>query len=233
MTKFYVITNIGITHKDANIFNNDVERCAASIHGFFSVLDSFLSKEGRRGLIIADELEELILKEQINKDYFGYLSEDNNLVGKKGGSNLSVILRRIFYERINRFTEVSIPPILKLKYKYESKMYFILDNIHYVDSKISIYTQLTDISLFIINILFEVYYAKYSKTNVEPIKINLIDAIESTFSNYFYCCVRMAYITEKDKFYDVIYTDISPSILSNFNNVINEIIGNIKKQQIK
>jgi hypothetical protein len=235
MAKFYVRMNIGITDKNANIFNNDAERSAASIHGFFYTLDQFLSEEGRRGLIIADELEEFRLKEQTKSDYFVFLSDNKNLFGKKGGLNLSVILRRIFYERINRFTEVSIPPIIKLKYKYESKMYFILDNIHYVDSKLSIYTQLTDINLFIINILFEVYCAEIYGANISPSKRELISGIENSLKGYFYSCVSIAYITKNGEFYDAMYNHIhnNPFLYQNFSNIIKQIITAIKKSQIQ
>ena len=157
LSKFNTTLIVGVVYKDTNLFSTDLEKIASAIYAFFSAADYFLLSHGKYGLIIADELENDIrnIRELLNKE---------NLLGRRGGIKLSFLIRRIYFERLNRFSEHDLEPILKLKFKFESKIYALIDNIHYVNSKLSLFNQLSDITLFILNILFEVSEGKKRNT---------------------------------------------------------------------
>lgn len=83
-----------------------------SINSFFHLIESHLSKNSETGIIISDQ----------------------------SGTNLEKnIFERIFKERVSWRSNphIKIEPSIKLKYQYEARSCFILDNIHYVDSKTS------------------------------------------------------------------------------------------------
>ncbi|WP_022846729.1 DUF3800 domain-containing protein [Desulfurobacterium sp. TC5-1] len=148
LAKFNVPLILGLVYKDTNLFRSDLEKISSAIYAFFYALDSFLLQRGKYGLVIADELEKDIksIKELLNR---------NSLTGRKGGIKLSFLIRRVYFEKLNRFGEYSFEPIISLKYKFESQIYAVIDNIHYVNSSFSIFNQLSDIVLFLFNIALE------------------------------------------------------------------------------
>jgi hypothetical protein len=54
LAKFNIPLVLGIVYKDSNIFSTELEKQASAIYSFFGALDSFLLKEGKYGIIIAD-----------------------------------------------------------------------------------------------------------------------------------------------------------------------------------
>jgi len=233
LAKFNVITLLGISCKQATILKSESEILASSMYSFFSSLDLFLSKHGKRGLIIADEYDETALKKYGKADYFKYLSDDKNLIGKGGGVDLSVMLRRIFYERSNRYSGLAVSPILNMQYKYESKMYFVLDNIFYVESRLSIFTQLADIALFAISILFEVLYLEPSGIKISEEKISFTRSLERTMAHFFFSCVEIANLSSIDGAYDSVFHIIrnNPFIVGDPFKILRENLTSIKEVQ--
>jgi hypothetical protein len=160
LSKFNIPLIVGIAYKEAKIFGdlsiieNKIKLLASAIYSFLTSADYFLSQENSRGLIIADEITEKRYKN------IEYLKDLRNLYGKNGGIKIDLLMNRIFFERLKRFNEDEIEPIIKLKYKFESKIYSILDNIHFVRSNLSPFTQLADTILFLLNIYFEYFFFK-------------------------------------------------------------------------
>jgi len=170
LAKFNVPMILGLVYKDSIILASELEKKASAIYAFFSALDSFLLQQEEYGIIIADELENDI--KDINE-----LLDKKNLFGKKGGIKLSFLLRRIYFEKLNRFEEYDFEPVIPLKYRFESQIYAVVDNIHYVSSKFSVFNQLSDIVLFLFNISLEF---QESKNLLEEKRI-LFEAIQEDF----------------------------------------------------
>lgn len=173
LLKFNVPLLAGVVYKDTTLFLSNLEKTASAIYAFFSVVDWFLLKQNSSGVIIADEIEKDIksIKELLN---------DNNLVGKRGGIKLSFLLRRIYYERLMRFKEYNFSPIIPIRYKFESQIYALTDNIHYVSSKLSTFNQLSDIFLFLLNLYFE----KEEYEKILPEKEQLVSSIKEDFEQF-------------------------------------------------
>jgi len=96
---------------------------AKAIYSFLHGVESYLSRKSETGIIIAD----------------GKLNSETSL------------LKKIFDQRSNwRFQIKNQDPIIKTKYHFESRLCFILDNIHYVNSKESMFIQIADIVLYVI-----------------------------------------------------------------------------------
>ncbi len=192
VAKFNINLIFGIVYKNATIFGdiskseNKLKLVSSAIYSFFNILDYFLSSNESKGIIIADEITEIRYK-NIN-----YLLKNENLLGKKGKEpKIDLVMNRIFFEKLNRFKEENIEPILNFKYTFESKIYSILDNIHFVKSNLSPLTQLTDVLLFLINLYLEnSYISKMDKKNkifeneLYNSKNKLVDNIRDSIVHY-------------------------------------------------
>jgi len=168
LAKFNVPMIVGLVYKDSNIFNSQLEKVASAIYAFFSALDAFLLRENSYGIIIADEFGNSADIKEIRD-----LLDNENLRGRKGGIKLPYLLRRVFFEKLNRFSEYDFEPIVPLRYRFESQIYSVVDNIHYVNSKFSVFNQLADIVLFLFNTLLEVMERK----EISEAKKQLIEAL--------------------------------------------------------
>lgn len=220
LSKFNIPLLAGVVYKDTTLFSSDLEKTASAIYAFFSVLDWFLLKQNSSGVIIADEIEKDIksIKELLN---------DNNLVGKRGGIKLSFLLRRIYYERLIRFKEYNFSPLISIRYKFESQIYALTDNIHYVSSKLSTFNQLSDIFLFLLNLHFE--QEGYKK--ILPEKEQLISSIKEDFEHFLTTTESaLSFMAKVKGNYDVILKIFSKMDYLSKENLA-EIFNLIKKAQ--
>jgi len=94
------------------------------------------------------------------------------------------LLSRLFRERIEWRFGCESRKSVESRYQYESKSCFLLDNIHYVDSKRSLFNQVTDILLFVIMKTFYYEYLRKHKASVADIERVPVDV--DNF-NYFIC----------------------------------------------
>ncbi|MBP9022608.1 MAG: DUF3800 domain-containing protein [Spirochaetes bacterium] len=78
----------------------------------------------------------------------GILISDKQCIKTESGDFL---LSKMFYDRTTWRTNPKAinESILRSKFKYESMSCFMLDNIHYVDSKLSLFNQISDIIIYI------------------------------------------------------------------------------------
>ncbi len=186
LSKFNIPLIVGVSFKEAKVFGDLAERenklklLASFIYSFLNLTDYFLCKNNSRGIIIADGISEKKYRD------INYLLYKENLFGKNGGIKIDLLMNRIFFEKLKRFKENEIEPIIKLKYNFESKIFSILDNIHFVKSNLSPFIQLTDTVLFLLNILFEYFYLKvekklniYEETKYRG-KLNLLKYLEKS-----------------------------------------------------
>lgn len=114
---------------------------AKAIYAFIHNLEYFLSQEKETGLIIADII-----------DYGEKVEEEKSRQRK--------ILDELLYERmmwrIN--PKAHIEPLIASKYMFESKSCFLLDDIHYMHSKHSIFLQIFDVVIYVIMRVFTYLY---------------------------------------------------------------------------
>ena len=97
--------------------------------------------------------------------------------------------------------------ILSLKYRFESQIYAVVDNIHYVSSKFSVFNQLSDIVLFLFNISLEFQESKNlleeKRTLFETIKEDFTYFIEKTNST-------ISFLTQKESAFDALFFKTFP-----------------------
>lgn len=114
---------------------------AKAIYAFLHNLEYYLSQEKETGLIIADVI-----------DYGDNVEEDKYRQRK--------ILDELLYERmmwrIN--PKAHIEPLIASKYRFESQSCFLLDDIHYMHSKHSIFLQIFDVVIYIMMRVFTYLY---------------------------------------------------------------------------
>lgn len=159
LVKLEIETPIGIEYKPFTV--DPIEKnltMMKSINSFFHLIESHLAKNSETGIIISDQ----------------------------SGTDLEKnIFEKIFKERVSWRSNPNrkIEPSIRLKYQYEARSCFILDNIHYVDSKTSIFNQISDIVLFIIMRVFtyqDLRLTKYLKPDLNKVPIS-----SSTFTYFF------------------------------------------------
>lgn len=191
--KLDIHTVIGCQLKTVNATEKQKENEEArAVYAFLHGLEFFLSKKSETGLIIADQ-----------KSDFG---------------NETSIFSKIFTERSTWRTGInrSADGILKSKYIYESKLCFLIDNIHFVNSKDSLFNQIIDIVLYIIMRVWT--YQRLRITNREIADIKKVPIERQTFrffEDHSFSVGRY----EKD---DVIYDNMSNLMF--FDNTIEEIL---------
>jgi hypothetical protein len=114
---------------------------AKAIYAFLHNTEYHLAKEKETGLIIADVID-----------------FKSNIEGSE--SRQRSILDRLLYDRmtwrINPKTQVE--PLISSKYKFESQTCFLLDDIHYVQSKHSLFLQISDVVIYTIMRVFTYLY---------------------------------------------------------------------------
>lgn len=152
ITKLNIEILVGISFKTFDAVNEKKQKeMAYSIYSFFHLVENHLAKNNDTGIIIADV----------------------NSCKTSEGENM---FKRLFLDRIQWRSnpKTSISQIIKSKFKYESLSCFMIDNIHYVDSKSSLFIQIADIVNYIIMRVFTYEYLinkKDSSASLEKVPI--------------------------------------------------------------
>lgn len=153
--KVSLIDKKNALHKKHHI-SPDVSMNAYSFKIFLNLIDKFLASENEMGLLIADSFDGQLSKTIKNKSVLEKI-QDVNLKGQK-----ELIYLRILYESLDWKVKPSslsvreLDSIAPMRYSFEGKNMFLLDNINYTSSQDSIINQITDALLFIIRKAFEV-----------------------------------------------------------------------------
>lgn len=125
---------------------------AKAVYSFLHGLEYFLAQEKETGLIIADITG----------------SGDEVADETKHRTILDELLYQKMIWRINPKT--SIHPLISSKYRFESQTCFILDDIHYVQSRHSIFLQIIDVVVYAIKRVFTCLYLFVKKGIMKPDK---------------------------------------------------------------
>ena len=218
LSKFNINCITGIAFKKANIFGNifseNIEEAknsklklqASAIYAFFNSIDYFLSRNNSKGIIISDEISDTR-----NFKKLSFLSENKNITGRKE-PKLDLLILRIFFEKLKRFNEEDIEPILNFKHSFESKIYSVLDNIHFVKSNLSPFIQISDIVLFLINLYTEYVYLYEIKKEISKDcsnydfyikKSNLIKKLYTPLETYLTENQKISFVYYRENFYQI------------------------------
>lgn len=145
LVKLDIHTVIGKQKKtiNANIETQKKEE-AQAIYSYLHGIEHYLSTKSETGIIIADEKQ----------------------------NNEESIFSKIFYDRSSWRTNPNITPnpMIISKFQYESRLCFLLDNIHYVNSKNSLFNQIADIVLFIFMRVWTYQRLRIDKTVTADLK---------------------------------------------------------------
>jgi len=164
LTKMDIILIAGVVNKNDKThnkhhLNREVSAIAYSFKLFLNILDRFLATKNEKALLIADNFENQIPK-NISSLPLCERIEDNNLVsGKYGKSAIKeLVILRVLFESMDWKSGLTsnYQNIAPLKYEFESKNFFILDNINYTNSQDSILNQVADFMLFVLRKAIEI-----------------------------------------------------------------------------
>jgi hypothetical protein len=152
---------VGVVNKEDKIhskhrLNREISSIAYAFKIFLNLTDKFLGTKNEKALLIADNFENQIPKNIASLPLYKRI-EDNNIASQQSVRKELVILR-VLYESMdwkNSLTNNS-ESIAPLKYEFESKNFFILDNINYTNSRDSILNQVADFMLFILRKAIEI-----------------------------------------------------------------------------
>jgi hypothetical protein len=180
LAKYGVNIYLGLMYKKSKIFEKPVEFIGASMECSLNLVEQNLSNMAKNGILIADMSEEIKGKRR-KPDLWEFL-DNSKLEGRREGPRIEIILKRILFATQSwKEIFISIPhtPFFNRKYKFEKRSHYLFDNIHYVDSKTSIFTQLADILLFIINRIFSYTTLKYYEQKTPEYEYALDEASTS------------------------------------------------------
>jgi hypothetical protein len=152
--------------------SQEVSALAYSFKIFINMLDRLLSSKNENGLLIADDFSNQISSKIKSLPLVERISDENI------GRQKELVFLRVLYESLdwktNTFTFNCIAP---MKYKFESKNMFLIDNINYTNSKDSILNQISDFMLFIIRKIMEYENSEeFTNINIQ----NFVQSIKST-----------------------------------------------------
>ena len=155
LTKMNVVLMVGVVNKNDKLHSNhklnkEVSAIAYSFKLFLNLIDRFMATKNEKALLIADDFINQI-SPKINLLPIHERVKDKNLK-TSNGANKELVLLRVLYESMNWKLNITdgLENIAPLKYEFESKNFFIIDNINYTNSKDSILNQVTDFMLFIL-----------------------------------------------------------------------------------
>ncbi|ABZ94642.1 Hypothetical protein LBF_2145 [Leptospira biflexa serovar Patoc strain 'Patoc 1 (Ames)'] len=170
---------------------------AKSITSFFHLAESYLSKNNETGIIVSD-------------------------IQNNSKTQEDSIFTTIFKEKTSWRSNPSETrnPFITTKYAYESRACFLLDNIHYVNSKESIFNQVVDIVLFVIRRVF--IYQDLRITNKKEADMKKVPVDRGTFQLFLQSVLHLAGYSERQN--DIIFTTIP--YISDWNDITSIIDDN-------
>jgi len=158
--------------------NKEVSAIAYSFKMFLNAIDRFMSSKNEKALLIVDDFTHQIPSKIRSLPLYQRI-KDENIATSKGARKELVILRTL-YESMSWKTNTTeeFDNIAPLKYEFEAKSLFLVDNINYTNSKDSVLNQVADFMLFILRKTLEINNASSDLGNKNLVK--LIDTIDTS-----------------------------------------------------
>lgn len=157
-------------HKKHHV-DKETSALAYGFKMFINMLDRFLASKNEKGLLIADDFSNQIPSKIRSLPLYERIADEN--IGKQK----ELVFLRVLYESLDwKSNSYNFTCIAPMKYEFESKNMFLIDNINYTNSKDSVLNQVSD---FILYILRKVLESKESETPYESVK-QLVNSIKSS-----------------------------------------------------
>lgn len=179
LTKLDIQTIIGTQRKSPNCTKEVMQKEESqAIYALLHGIEDYLSKKSETGIIIADQKE---------------IREES-------------LFSKIFYDRSNWRVSPNVirKPIITSKFEFESRICFLLDNIHYVNSKNSLFNQIVDIVLFIIMRVWT--YQRLRLDRIVPADIKKVPIERKTFTFFVTNVLEACHFDVKEN--DVIFHEM-------------------------
>jgi len=150
LIKMNVTLIVSIIRKDdeihqKNALGNEVSSLAHSFKMFLNILDRFLATKNEKGLLIADDFTNQVPVKIRNLPLHERIADKNIKTHKE------LVFLRVLHQSLTwKTNHTQLTDIAPLKYEFEAKNMFLIDNINYTNSKDSILNQVADFMLFII-----------------------------------------------------------------------------------
>ena len=183
LTKMNIPLMVSVVNKTDEIhakhrLNKEVSAIAYSFKMFLNSIDRFMSSKNEKALLIVDDFTHQIPANIRSLPLYQRIT-DENIATPKGARKELVILRTL-YESMSWKTNTTqeFENIAPLKYEFESKNLFLVDNINYTNSKDSVLNQVADFMLFIIRKTIEINSSSELIGNKNL--INLVEKIDQS-----------------------------------------------------
>jgi len=183
LTKMNVPLMVGVVNKNDELhtkhrLNREVSAIAYSFKMFLNLVDRFMASKNEKALLIADDFSNQIPKNISSLPLYERIQDEN--IKSNNGARKELVLLRVFYESMNWKNKLTddCENIASLKYEFESKNLFIVDNINYTNSQDSILNQVADFMLFILRKTLEVNNSEEEIKNDDLQK--LVNSIDSS-----------------------------------------------------
>jgi hypothetical protein len=162
-------------HKE-HFLGKEVSALAYSFKMFLNLIDRFLAKRNENGLLIADDFHNQIPAKIRNLPLYERIA-DENLKNHK-----ELVFLRVLHRSLDwKTNHTDLKDLAPLKYEFESKNMFLVDNINYTNSKDSILNQVADFLLFIIRKILEHNSNTVDDENKKSMKTtDLVNKIEKS-----------------------------------------------------
>lgn len=139
-------------HNKHYLDSPEISHNAYAFKGFLNLVDRFLTKKQEMGLLIADDFSNQIPKKLKELSSLELISDTTI---KENPNVKEIVYKRVLAESLvwkNKFLNDNIEQnkIARLKYKFESNSFNIIDNINFVSSKTSILNQISDVLLYVL-----------------------------------------------------------------------------------
>jgi len=158
-------------HKSHHL-NKEVSALAYSFKMFLNILDRFLASKNEKGLLIADDFSNQIPAKIRTLPLYERIANDN--IGKQK----ELVFLRVLYESLDwKSNSYDFTCIAPMKYEFESKNMFLIDNINYTNSKDSVLNQVSDFILYILRKTLECQENDTPLDNLEKLVKNIEDSI--------------------------------------------------------
>lgn len=183
LTKMNIPLMVSVVNKTDEIhtkhrLNKEVSAIAYSFKMFLNAIDRFMSSKNEKALLIVDDFTHQIPANIRGLPLYERI-KDENISTSKGARKELVILRTL-YESMSWKTNTTeeFENIAPLKYEFESKSLFLVDNINYTNSKDSVLNQVADFMLFILRKAMEIN--NYNKSIENSSLVKLFHVIEDS-----------------------------------------------------